>query len=132
MAAMPGGGWGGRPDAIVAGGGVVDCRIACRLATDGRRVPLLERRGLAAGASGHNGGMTGGSSLHAGTPAGRAVAARAARAALGVEAFAAAWEAGRALPLAEAVAAAVVDPAALGRSARSPPRWREWGAIGWA
>ena len=67
---------GGRPDVIVVGGGVVGCSIAYRLAADGRRVLLLERRGLAAGASGRNGGMTGGgSSLHAASSVGRAVAA---------------------------------------------------------
>ena len=61
-------------DVIVVGGGVVGCSIAYRLAADGRDVLLLERRGLAAGASGRNGGMVGaGSSLHAGSAAGRAV-----------------------------------------------------------
>jgi len=61
---------------IVVGGGVVGCSIAFRLAAAGRRVLLLERRGLAAGASGRNGGMTGsGSSLHARSAAGRAVTA---------------------------------------------------------
>jgi len=60
----------------VVGGGVVGCAIAHRVAADGRRVLLLERRGLASGASGRNGGMTGaGSSLHAGSAAGRAVTA---------------------------------------------------------
>lgn len=53
-----------RPDVIVVGGGVVGCSIAYRLARAGRRVLLLEKRGLAAGASGRNGGMIGvGSSL---------------------------------------------------------------------
>ncbi|MDP9366786.1 MAG: FAD-binding oxidoreductase [Chloroflexota bacterium] len=61
-----------RPDTIVVGGGVLGCSIAYRLAQRGRRVLLLERRGLASGASGRNGGMTGaGSSLH--SVAGRAV-----------------------------------------------------------
>jgi sarcosine oxidase subunit beta len=44
---------------IVVGGGVVGCSIAYRLAEAGRRVLLLEQRGLASGASGRNGGMTG-------------------------------------------------------------------------
>ncbi len=56
----------------MVGGGVIGCSIAYRLAQGGRRVLLLERHGLAAGASGRNGGMTGaGSSLH--SAAGRAV-----------------------------------------------------------
>jgi sarcosine oxidase subunit beta len=60
------------PDAIVVGGGVTGCSIAYRLARRGRRVLVLERRGLAAGASGRNGGMTGaGSALH--SAEGRAV-----------------------------------------------------------
>lgn len=60
------------PDVIVVGGGVVGCSIAYRLAVAGRRVLLLEERGLAAGASGRNGGMTGeGSALY--SEAGRAV-----------------------------------------------------------
>lgn len=58
----------------MVGGGVVGCSIAYRLAEAGRRVLLLERRGLASGASGRNGGMTGaGSSMHAHSAAGRAV-----------------------------------------------------------
>lgn len=62
------------PDAIVVGGGVTGTSIAWRLAEAGKRVLLLERRGIAAGASGRNGGMTGaGSALHAASPAGRAV-----------------------------------------------------------
>lgn len=61
-----------RADVVVVGGGVVGCSVAYRLAQQGRRVLLLEKRGLAAGASGRNGGLTGaGSSLH--TAAGRAV-----------------------------------------------------------
>ncbi|MGH2557784.1 MAG: NAD(P)/FAD-dependent oxidoreductase [Thermomicrobiales bacterium] len=65
---------GRRSDVIVVGGGVVGCSIAYRLAVAGRRVLLIEKRGLAAGASGRNGGMTGaGSMMHAG--AGAAVAA---------------------------------------------------------
>jgi sarcosine oxidase subunit beta len=65
---------GGSPDVIVVGGGVIGCSIAFRLSERGQRVLLLEGRGLAAGASGRNGGMTGGgSSLHATSAAGRAV-----------------------------------------------------------
>ncbi|HEY7034853.1 MAG TPA: FAD-binding oxidoreductase [Thermomicrobiales bacterium] len=53
-----------QPDVIVVGGGVVGCSIAYRLAKARRRVLLLEKRGLAAGASGRNGGVLGvGSSL---------------------------------------------------------------------
>ena len=64
------------PDVVVVGGGVTGCAIAYRLAQRGRRVLLLERGWLAAGASGRNGGMTGaGESLHAGSPVGRVVAA---------------------------------------------------------
>ncbi|CAN5516230.1 FAD-binding oxidoreductase [soil metagenome] len=48
-----------RADVIVVGGGVVGCSIAFRLAEAGRSVLLLEQRGLASGASGRNGGMTG-------------------------------------------------------------------------
>lgn len=62
------------PDVVVVGGGVMGCSIAYRLAADGRRVLVLERRGICSGASGRNGGMTGaGSSMHAHSPAGRAV-----------------------------------------------------------
>ncbi len=62
------------PDVVVVGGGVNGTSIAYRLAADGRRVLLLERRGICSGASGRNGGMTGaGSSMHAHTAAGRAV-----------------------------------------------------------
>jgi sarcosine oxidase subunit beta len=61
-----------RPDAIVVGGGVVGCSIAYRLAQAGKHVQLIERRGLASGASGRNGGMTGaGSAMY--SDAGRAV-----------------------------------------------------------
>jgi glycine/D-amino acid oxidase-like deaminating enzyme len=62
------------PDVIVVGGGVTGTSIAWRLAESGKRVLLLERRGICSGASGRNGGMTGaGSSLHASSRAGRAV-----------------------------------------------------------
>ena len=45
------------PDVIVVGGGVVGCACAFDLATAGLRVLLLERAGLAAGASGRNQGL---------------------------------------------------------------------------
>lgn len=62
------------PDVIVVGGGVTGTSIAWRLAQSGRRVLLLEQRGICSGASGRNGGMTGaGSSMHASAGAGRAV-----------------------------------------------------------
>jgi sarcosine oxidase, subunit beta len=62
----------GRPDVIVVGGGVVGCSISYRLAQAGRKVLLLEKRGLVAGASGRNGGMIGaGSSMY--SDSGRAV-----------------------------------------------------------
>ncbi|MGI9253010.1 MAG: NAD(P)/FAD-dependent oxidoreductase [Thermomicrobiales bacterium] len=62
------------PDVIVVGGGVNGTSIAYRLAAEGRRVLLLERRGICSGASGRNGGMTGaGSSMHAHSAAGKAV-----------------------------------------------------------
>lgn len=62
------------PDVIVVGGGVTGTSIAWRLAESGRRVLLLEKRGICSGASGRNAGMTGaGSSMHAHSRAGRAV-----------------------------------------------------------
>jgi sarcosine oxidase, subunit beta len=54
-----------RPDVIVVGAGVVGCSIAYRLAQLGRKVLVIEKRGIASGASGRNGGMTGaGSAMH--------------------------------------------------------------------
>lgn len=62
------------PDVIVVGGGVAGTSVAWRLAESGRRVLLLERRGICSGASGRNAGMTGpGSSMHAHSRVGKAV-----------------------------------------------------------
>jgi len=46
-----------RADVIVIGGGIVGTAIASWLAETGRNVVLFERRALASGASGRNGGM---------------------------------------------------------------------------
>jgi glycine/D-amino acid oxidase-like deaminating enzyme len=55
-------------DVLIVGGGVNGCSLAYRLAKRGKRVRLLERRGVASGASGRNGGNTGaGSPLYADT-----------------------------------------------------------------
>ncbi len=54
-----------RPDVIVVGAGVVGCSIAYRLAQSGRKILVIEKRGIASGASGRNGGITGaGSAMH--------------------------------------------------------------------
>lgn len=56
-----------RSEFLVVGGGVVGCSLAYRLAKRGKQVRLLERRGVASGASGRNAGNTGaGSPLYAG------------------------------------------------------------------
>lgn len=61
-------------DVIVVGAGVNGTSIAWRLAESGRRVLLLDRRGVCSGASGRNAGNTGaGSSMHATSRAGKAV-----------------------------------------------------------
>ena len=44
-------------DVIIIGGGIVGTAVACWLSQAGRDVVLFERRGLASGASGRNGGM---------------------------------------------------------------------------
>lgn len=55
-------------DVLIVGGGVNGCSLAWHLAKRGKRVRLLERRGVASGASGRNGGNTGaGSPLYADT-----------------------------------------------------------------
>jgi D-hydroxyproline dehydrogenase subunit beta len=53
----PGAGPGGSPDVIVVGGGIVGTSAAAFLAGAGARVALVEREGLAAGASGANSGV---------------------------------------------------------------------------
>jgi len=45
------------PDVIVVGAGIVGCALAAFLAEDGASVRLLERDGIAAGASGRNSGI---------------------------------------------------------------------------
>ncbi|MFL5758985.1 MAG: NAD(P)/FAD-dependent oxidoreductase [Thermomicrobiales bacterium] len=52
-------------DVIVVGAGVVGCSIAYRLAQSGRQVLVIDKRGIASGASGRNNGSTGaGSAMH--------------------------------------------------------------------
>jgi glycine/D-amino acid oxidase-like deaminating enzyme len=46
-------------EVIVVGAGVMGCSAAYRLAQSGRKVLVLEQRGIASGASGRNGGMCG-------------------------------------------------------------------------
>jgi glycine/D-amino acid oxidase-like deaminating enzyme len=59
-------------DVVVIGGGVAGCAAAYQLSKRGRKVVLVEMRGICSGASGRNGGMTGGgSSMH--TRVGQAV-----------------------------------------------------------
>ena len=59
-------------DVVVIGGGVAGCSAAYQLAKRGKRVVLLELRGICSGASGRNAGMTGsGSAMH--SRVGRAV-----------------------------------------------------------
>ncbi len=59
-------------DVVVVGGGVAGCAAAYQLSKRGKRVALVEMRGICSGASGRNGGHTGsGSSLH--TRVGQAV-----------------------------------------------------------
>lgn len=59
-------------EVIVVGAGVTGCSIAYQLAKRGKRVVVLDKRGIGSGASGRNGGMTGsGSALH--SRVGRAV-----------------------------------------------------------
>jgi len=59
-------------EVVVVGAGINGCSIAYQLARRGKRVVVVDRRGICSGASGRNGGLTGGgSSLH--SAVGRAV-----------------------------------------------------------
>lgn len=61
-------------EVVVIGAGVAGCSVAYQLAQRGKQVVVLDKRGICSGASGRNGGMTGGgSSMHAQSPVGRAV-----------------------------------------------------------
>src|SRR5262249_27949769 len=55
-----------RPDVLIVGGGVIGCSLAYELSREGLRVPLLERAGLCAGASGANGALIWPQSMHRG------------------------------------------------------------------
>jgi glycine/D-amino acid oxidase-like deaminating enzyme len=59
-------------EAVVIGAGLLGCSIGYQLAKRGKRVLVIDKRGICSGASGRNGGMTGaGSAMH--TSTGRAV-----------------------------------------------------------
>lgn len=59
-------------DVAIVGAGVVGCSIAYQIAKRGKSVAVIDARGIASGASGRNGGITGtGSALH--STAGEAV-----------------------------------------------------------
>ncbi|MCO5175908.1 MAG: FAD-binding oxidoreductase [Thermomicrobiales bacterium] len=62
----------GAADVVVIGGGVAGCATAYQLAKRGLSVVLFEMRGICSGASGRNGGLTGGQTLVP-TDTGRAV-----------------------------------------------------------
>lgn len=64
--------WPAEADAVVIGGGVAGCSAAYQLAKRGMKVVLVEMRGICSGASGRNGGLTGGGTLVP-TDVGRAV-----------------------------------------------------------
>ena len=59
-------------DVVVIGGGVAGCSAAYQLSKRGKKVVLVEMRGICSGASGRNGGMTGGGTMVP-TQVGRAV-----------------------------------------------------------
>lgn len=50
-------------DVLIVGGGVTGCSLAYRLGKRGKHIRVIERRGIASGASGRNGGNTGAGSL---------------------------------------------------------------------